>query len=232
LSKNILTQYDNTAEGMHQSALPLLDIAQSENFETIVLLLKSSNVSKIVEDHHTILPKLDKFRFNFPIRLGVKETRNGTYVRPKNAIGLTTLLPKGIGDMIRVSLTEDPIAKIAAAYHILQSCEKQFKHVEYIACPCCGRTQFDIQHIFNEIKEKISYLNRTKIAITGCIINGIGEIDDADFGYRGTDLRKITMYHGNPSVKSHAPSQMLLDLRSRLSKFAGNKIISDISERI
>jgi (E)-4-hydroxy-3-methylbut-2-enyl-diphosphate synthase len=207
LNKNILAQYGNTAEGMYQSALPFLEIAQSENFENIILSFKSSNVSKMVEDHRTILPKLDKSGFNFPIHLGVTEAGNGTYGRTKSAIGIGTLLLDGIGDTIRVSLTEDPVAEIAAAYDILQACGKRFKHVEYIACPSCGRTQFDIQHVFNEIKERTSHLNGIKIAVMGCIVNGIGEMDDADFGYIGAGPKKVNLYHRNLCVKTNIPEQ-------------------------
>jgi (E)-4-hydroxy-3-methylbut-2-enyl-diphosphate synthase len=207
LNKNILAHYDNTAEGMYQSALPFLQIVAEENFKNIVLSFKSSNVSKMVEDHRTILPKLDQLGFNFPVHLGVTEAGNESYGRIKGAIGIGSLLLDGIGDTIRVSLTEDPINEITIAYDILQACNRRSTRAEYIACPSCGRTQFNIQQVFNEIKEKTSHLNGIKIAVMGCIVNGIGEMEDADFGYVGTGPGKINLYRRGQCVKVNISEQ-------------------------
>ncbi|MDR2812532.1 MAG: (E)-4-hydroxy-3-methylbut-2-enyl-diphosphate synthase, partial [Puniceicoccales bacterium] len=205
LGRNILEQYGDTAEGMYQIALPFLEIARSEYFENIILSFKSSNVSKMVEDHRIILPKLDRSGFNFPLHLGVTEAGNGSYGRMKGAIGIGSLLLDGIGDTIRVSLTEDPVHEIAVAYDILQACGRRFTHVEYVACPSCGRTQFDIQRIFNEIKERTSHLSGIKIAVMGCVVNGIGEMGDADFGYVGAGPGKVNLYRRNQCAKTNIP---------------------------
>jgi (E)-4-hydroxy-3-methylbut-2-enyl-diphosphate synthase len=207
LSKNILKQYGDGAEGMYQSTIPFLEIARSESFENIVLSFKSSNVNKMVEDHRIILPKLNQLGFNFPVHLGVTEAGNENYGRIKGAIGIGSLLLDGMGDTIRVSLTEDPINEIAVAYDILQACGRRFIHAEYIACPSCGRTSFNIQCVFNEIKEKTSHLSGIKIAVMGCMVNGIGEMNDADFGCVGAGPGKINLYHRNRCVKTNIPEQ-------------------------
>jgi (E)-4-hydroxy-3-methylbut-2-enyl-diphosphate synthase len=207
LGKNILEQYGNTAEGMYQSALPFLQIAAEEHFAHIVLSFTSSDVSKMVEDHRTILPQLDPLGFNFPLHLGVTEAGNENYGRVKGAIGIGSLLLDGIGDTIRVSLTEDPVHEIPVAYDILQACGRRVNHAEYVACPSCGRTQFDIQGVFNEIKAKTSHLSGIKIAVMGCVVNGIGEMGDADFGYVGAGPGRVNLYRRNQCIKPNIPQQ-------------------------
>jgi (E)-4-hydroxy-3-methylbut-2-enyl-diphosphate synthase len=207
LGKNILERYGNTAEGMYQSALPLLQIAAEEHFENIVLSFKSSDVGKMIADHRTILPKLDPLGFNFPLHLGVTEAGNESDGRVKGSIGIGSLLLDGIGDTIRVSLTEDPVHEIPVAYDILQACGRRFSHAEYVTCPSCGRTQFDIQDVFNEIKAKTSHLSGIKIAVMGCIVNGIGEMGDADFGCVGTGPGKVNLYRRNQCVKTNISQQ-------------------------
>ncbi|MDR1435442.1 MAG: (E)-4-hydroxy-3-methylbut-2-enyl-diphosphate synthase [Puniceicoccales bacterium] len=211
LAKNILERYGNSSEGMCQSALPFLEIAKAEDFNDIVLSFKSSNVAKMVEDHRTILPKMDQLGFNFPVHLGVTEAGNDSYGRIKGAIGIGSLLLDGIGDTIRVSLTEDPNHEIAVAYDILQACGRRLEGVEYVACPSCGRTQFDIQRVFNEIKEKTAHLKGIKIAVMGCIVNGIGEMGDADFGYVGAGSGKVNLYRRNHRIKGNISEQNAIE---------------------
>jgi (E)-4-hydroxy-3-methylbut-2-enyl-diphosphate synthase len=207
LSKNILNQWGNTAEGVFQSVLPFLEIAKSEDFFNIILSFKSSNASQMVDDHRAILPKIDQSGFNFPIHLGVTEAGNDRYGRIKSAVGIGSLLLDGVGDTIRVSLTEDPTREIAVAYDILQACGRRSTHAEYVACPSCGRTQFDIQRVFNEIKEKTSHLSGIKIAVMGCAVNGPGEMGDAEFGYVGAGPGKVNLYHRGRCVQTNIPEQ-------------------------
>ncbi|MDR0590320.1 MAG: (E)-4-hydroxy-3-methylbut-2-enyl-diphosphate synthase [Puniceicoccales bacterium] len=207
LSKNILNRWGHTAEGMFQSALPFLEIAKNENFFNIILSFKSSSASQMVDDHRAILPKIDQLGFNFPIHLGVTEAGNDRYGRIKSAVGIGSLLLDGIGDTIRVSLTEDPTREIAVAYDILQACGRRFTHAEYVACPSCGRTQFDIQRVFNEIKEKTAHLSGIKIAVMGCAVNGIGEMGDADFGYVGAGPGKVNLYRHGRCIHMNIPEQ-------------------------
>ncbi|MDR2807174.1 MAG: (E)-4-hydroxy-3-methylbut-2-enyl-diphosphate synthase [Puniceicoccales bacterium] len=207
LSKSILKQYGHAAEGMYQSVQPFLEIVQSENFENIVLSFKSNDVSKMIENHRTIVPRLDQQGFNFPLHIGVTEAGNDNYGRIKGAIGIGSLLIDGIGDTIRVSLTEDPVQEVAVAYDILQTCGKRFVHPEYIACPSCGRTQYSMRQVFDEIKAKTSHLSGIKIAIMGCVVNGIGEMEDADYGCVGAGPGKVNLYYKNHCVKTNISEQ-------------------------
>jgi (E)-4-hydroxy-3-methylbut-2-enyl-diphosphate synthase len=201
----------------------LLQIAAEEDFKHIVLSFKSSNVRKMVEDHRIILPKLDQLGFNFPLHLGVTEAGNESCGRIKGAIGIGSLLLDGIGDTIRVSLTENPIHEIPVAYDILQACGRRFTQTEYIACPSCGRTQFDIQRVFNEIKEKTSHLSGIKIAVMGCVVNGIGEMGGADFGYVGAGPGRVNLYHRDRCIKTNIPEQSAVEELLRLIKSCKEK---------
>jgi (E)-4-hydroxy-3-methylbut-2-enyl-diphosphate synthase len=207
LSENVLNQWGNTAEGVFQSVLSFLEIAKSERFFDIILSFKSSSARQMVDDHREILPKIDQLGFDFPIHLGVTEAGNDRYGRIKSAVGIGSLLLDGIGDTIRVSLTEDPTREIAVAYDILQACGRRLTHAEYVACPSCGRTQFDIQRVFNEIKEKTAHLSGIKIAVMGCAVNGIGEMGDADFGYVGAGPGKVNLYHRGRCIQTNIPEQ-------------------------
>jgi (E)-4-hydroxy-3-methylbut-2-enyl-diphosphate synthase len=207
LSKKILEKYGNGGEAMYQSTLPFLEIADAEGFNQMVLSFKASDVGATVTHHREILPKLDQRGFNFPLHLGLTEAGDGVYGRIKSAIAMGSLLLDGMGDTVRVSLTENPVQEIAVAYDILQACGKRFHRAEYIACPSCGRTQFDIQSVFAAIKEKTAHLVGIKIAVMGCMVNGLGEMGDADFGYVGAGPGKVNLYRRNQCVKTNIPEQ-------------------------
>ena len=193
LSGRIVYKFGNTPLAMWESAKECLDVAESSNFKKIVLSFKSSNTVKMIEANRIACTEMDKNGWRFPIHLGVTESGDGEYARIKSAIGLGTLLTDGIGDTIRVSLTEDPINEIFTAKHILQACCVRRFYPEIISCPSCGRTSYDIQSILGQVKEitkNISQQKFLKIAVMGCIINGLGEANDADIAivgnYNGT----------------------------------------------
>lgn len=221
LSKKILHQFGNTAEGMIHSVLEFIAVAEKESFDQIVLSFKSSDVAMMVEVNQKAADFLDSRGLNFPFHLGVTEAGNDTYGRTKGAIGIGSLLLRGIGDTIRVSLTEDPLQEIPAAYQILQACKLRQTSPEYIACPSCGRTQFDIQKIFNEIKEKTRHFKNIKIAVMGCVVNGIGEMADADYGYVGAGKNKVNLYHKGKLVVAQIPESSAVEtLLNLISKTA------------
>jgi (E)-4-hydroxy-3-methylbut-2-enyl-diphosphate synthase len=141
------------------------------------------------------------------LHLGVTEAGNESYARVKSSIGIGSLLLQGIGDTIRVSLTENPVNEIPVAYEILQASGVRSNFVEYIACPSCGRTQFDIQKVLNEIKEKTKSYKNITIAVMGCVVNGIGEMGNADFGYVGSGKGKVNLYHRGQLIKSNIPQE-------------------------
>lgn len=193
------------------NVLEHLKIAEQEDFNQIVLSFKASNVKAMITANLDAVDKLDKLGYKFPLHLGVTEAGNDSYARVKSSVGIGTLLLQGIGDTIRVSLTEDPAQEIQVAYEILQACGARTNFVEYIACPSCGRTQFDIQSVFKEVKDKTKHYKNITIAVMGCVVNGIGEMGNADFGLVGSGQGKVNLYHKGQILKSNIPQESAVD---------------------
>jgi (E)-4-hydroxy-3-methylbut-2-enyl-diphosphate synthase len=144
---------------------------------------------------------------HYPMHLGVTEAGDGEYARIKSTAGIATLLMEGIGDTIRVSLSEDPKNEIPVCYDILQSLGLRKTKVEYIACPSCGRTKFNLPIVLNQVREATKHLVGLDIAVMGCIVNGPGEMADADYGYVGAAGGKITLYRKRDVVKNNIPQE-------------------------
>jgi (E)-4-hydroxy-3-methylbut-2-enyl-diphosphate synthase len=200
LSERILDQYGDTPEGMVQATLEAVRICRAENFHDIVLSLKSSNVKVMVEATRLLVRRMDEEGMDYPLHLGVTEAGEGEDGRLKSAIGIGSLLVDGIGDTIRVSLTEDPEAEIPVAYGILQASRARITRTEYISCPGCGRTTFKLQEAVKKVKEATAGLTGLKIAVMGCIVNGPGEMADADYGYVGAGPGRVHIYRGREAV--------------------------------
>ena len=146
----------------------------------------------------------------------MSEAGAGQYARVKSTCGIGTLLAEGIGDTIRVSLAEDPINELPVCYDILQSLGLRKTKVEFIACPSCGRTKFDLPTVLHAVRAATGHLIGLDIAVMGCIVNGPGEMADADYGYVGKAGGKISLYRGREEVKTGIPQeqgvQELIDL--------------------
>ncbi|MDR2735486.1 MAG: (E)-4-hydroxy-3-methylbut-2-enyl-diphosphate synthase [Puniceicoccales bacterium] len=198
----IIKRFGRTVSGMVESAIEFAKVAVANDFYDLVFSFKSSSVPTMVEAYELACHRLDGIGLNFPLHLGVTEAGDGSYARVKSAIGIGSLLLKGIGDTIRVSITGDPVDEIGSAYEILQSCGVRKTMVEYIACPSCGRTQFDLEKTLRDVKLATSKFSNLKIAVMGCIVNGLGEMKDADFGYVGGLPGKIDLYRSGKCVKS------------------------------
>jgi (E)-4-hydroxy-3-methylbut-2-enyl-diphosphate synthase len=203
LSERILDQYGDTPEGMVQATLEAVRVCRTEDFHDIVLSLKSSNVKVMVEATRLLVQRMDEEGMDYPLHLGVTEAGEGEDGRLKSAIGIGSLLLDGIGDTIRVSLTEDPEFEIPVAYGILQASRARITRNEYISCPGCGRTTFRLQEAVKKVKEATAHLSGLKIAVMGCIVNGPGEMADADFGYVGAGPGKVNIYKGKNAVLSN-----------------------------
>jgi len=201
LSERILSRYGNTPEGMAQSAIEFAQVCRQQDYHQLVFSMKASNVKVMVQSTRLFVQKMHALGMDYPIHLGVTEAGDGMQGRLKSAAGIGALLLDGIGDTIRVSLTEDPEAEMPIAYDILQAVGARITQTEYIACPSCGRTQYDIQRALKEIKAKTKHLVGVKIGVMGCIVNGPGEMADADYGYVGSGAGKITLYKGKTVVK-------------------------------
>lgn len=201
LSERIMSRYGNTAEGMAQSAVEFAQVCRQQDFHRLVLSMKASNVKVMVDSTRRLVEKLQSDGMDYPIHLGVTEAGDAMQGRLKSAAGIGALLIDGIGDTVRVSLTEDPVEEIPVAYDILQAVGARISQCEYIACPSCGRTQYDIQEALQRIKERTAHLKGMKIGVMGCIVNGPGEMADAHYGYVGQGGEKITLYKGREVMK-------------------------------
>ena len=299
LGEYITNLYGNTPDAMAKAAMEWLRICVEESFFNVVVSLKSSNTKVMVEAYRILAASMEKEGHVFPLHVGVTEAGNGDSGRMKSCVGISTLLSEGIGDTIRVSLTEDPEAelpvarylalryrgkimssmtavsiadrKAVAEYHspsfetllldvscdfgkrlldreldslelvgdyldeagnpvpvsasgkggylvdeLMQATRRRFYRPEYIACPGCGRTMYNLQAALEEVKAKTSHLKDVVIAVMGCIVNGPGEMADADWGYVGEGNGKVSIYKGRTPVLRHIPedeaAQRLLEL--------------------
>ena len=256
LGEYITSLYGNTPQAMALAAMEWVRMCVEQDFDKVVVSLKSSNTVTMVQAYRELVRLFKEEGVDFPLHVGVTEAGNGESGRIKSCVGIATLLEEGIGDTIRVSLTEDPqeelpvAAYLAARYskaplpkglsaqeiemldaactwgpklmrgevddipqevdghlrdEIMQAARKRFYKPEYIACPGCGRTMYNLQKAFEEVKAKTSHLQNVVIAVMGCIVNGPGEMADADWGYVGEGGGKVSIYKKNMPVLRHIP---------------------------
>lgn len=256
LGTRITELYGNTPFAMKEAVMEWLQMCIEKDFHKVVISLKASNTRVMTDAYRLLYEEMEKIGRIYPLHLGVTEAGNGDEGRIKSAVGISALLSAGIGDTIRVSLTENPVNEIAAGKEIVKSCQmategpvtaenwndwiirasckygpalldckiddidltgatiagkplstekqhyfrdllmqasrRKFTRPEYIACPGCGRTQYNLEETFNEVKRRTSHLKGLRIAIMGCIVNGPGEMADADWGYVGEGGGKVT----------------------------------------
>ena len=211
LSDRVMNRFGDTSEGMVESALEFLRILRKHDFEDTVLSMKSSNPLVMIEAYRQLVQGMDAEDMHYPLHLGVTEAGNELDGRIKSAVGIGTLLCDGLGDTIRVSLTEASENEIPVAQSILQSTRARIYNTDFISCPSCGRTFFDLESTTAQIKARTSHLKGVKIAIMGCVVNGPGEMADADFGYVGAGPGKISLYHGQSCVKRNIPSEQAVE---------------------
>lgn len=262
LGEYITSLYGNTPQAMALAAMEWVRMCVEQDFDKVVVSLKSSNTVTMVQAYRELVRLFKEEGVDFPLHVGVTEAGNGESGRIKSCLGIATLLEEGIGDTIRVSLTEDPqeelpvAAYLAARYsnapapkglsaqeiemldaactwgpklmrgevddipqevdghlrdEIMQAARKRFYKPEYIACPGCGRTMYNLQKAFEEVKAKTSHLQNVVIAVMGCIVNGPGEMADADWGYVGEGGGKVSIYKKNVPVLRHIPETEAAD---------------------
>ncbi|MEE9225179.1 MAG: flavodoxin-dependent (E)-4-hydroxy-3-methylbut-2-enyl-diphosphate synthase [Bacteroidota bacterium] len=179
LEEDILNRHGYpTAEALYESAMRHVEICEDAGFRDVVVSVKSTDVKLMIEAYRLIAQRTD-----IPLHLGVTEaglTRVGTI---KSAVGIGTLLAEGIGDTIRVSLTDDPVKEVEVGKEILRSLSLASRNIELIACPTCGRLDIDLFGLVAQLEEKLAGIKKpVKIAILGCIVNGPGEASEADIG--------------------------------------------------
>ncbi len=207
LSERILITYGDTPRGLVESAIEYVRICEKYGYENLNISAKASRVPVMIAANRLMAMRLDEEGMNYPLHLGVTEAGDGQYARIKSTAGIATLLGEGIGDTIRVSLSEDPLNEIPVCYEILQAMNLRKTQVEYIACPSCGRTKFDLPSVLNKVRDATKHLSGLDIAVMGCIVNGPGEMADADYGYVGAAGGKITLYRKREVVKSGIPQE-------------------------
>lgn len=182
LERDLLQSYGKVCpEALVESALRHVSILEGLNFNDMVISIKSSNVTQMIESYRLISQKID-----YPLHIGV--TESGTIWRGtiKSSVGIGALLCDGIGDTIRVSLTGDPVEEIKVGREILKSVGYLQEGVEFISCPTCGRTQIDLISIAKQVEDRLGSLNKKiKVAVMGCAVNGPGEAREADIGIAG-----------------------------------------------
>ncbi len=222
LSGRITDLYGDTPLGMVESALEFARVCSHLDFHSLVFSMKASNTRVMITANRLLAERMRLEGMNYPLHLGVTEAGAGEDGRIKSAIGIGSLLADGIGDTIRVSLTEDPEFEIPVAYNILQAAGVRITKTEFISCPSCGRTQFDIQAALEKIREKTSHLKGLKIAVMGCVVNGPGEMADANYGYVGAGNGKVHLYRGQQLVEKNINELFALEALISLIKTSGD----------
>ncbi len=286
LSDRIMSRYGDTPQGIVESCMEFLRIFRRECFDDVVISIKASNPIVMVESVRLLIGAMDAEDMHYPLHLGVTEAGEGEDGRIKSALGIGALLTEGIGDTIRVSLSEEPEAEIPVARKIvelipecsqlrqeaeasikdgtlslcvdapdletlqlkaamavgallierkatklnlstkgtlstvdlttledaiLQAARIKFTKTEYISCPGCGRTLYNLQETIHRIKAATSHLVGLKIAIMGCIVNGPGEMADADYGYVGAARGKVSLYRRKECVERNIPEEQAVE---------------------
>jgi (E)-4-hydroxy-3-methylbut-2-enyl-diphosphate synthase len=201
LAERMLFTYGDTPKGMVESAMEFVRICDDLDFHNIVISMKASRAPVMLAAYRLMADTMDQEGFNYPLHLGVTEAGDGDYGRIKSTAGIATLLAEGLGDTIRVSLTEAPEKEIPVCYSILQSLGLRKTMVEYIACPSCGRTLFNLEDVLHKVRNATSHLKGLDIAVMGCIVNGPGEMADADYGYVGKGPGIIALYRGREEIR-------------------------------
>ena len=182
VEKEILAKYGSPVpEALVESALYHASLLEKFDFDDIVISIKSSNVENTVKAY-----SLASEKCNYPLHVGVTEAGTSRMGIVKSSIGIGSLLLKGIGDTIRVSLTDSPVKEVAAGYDILKAVGLKKDAVQIVSCPTCGRTKIDLISLANEVESALASCTKPiKVAVMGCVVNGPGEASDADIGIAG-----------------------------------------------
>lgn len=206
LEKSILAKYGHpTAQALCDSALYHASLLEKFDFHDIVLSMKSSDVTTMVQAY-----RLAAQRCDYPLHLGVTEAGTRRMGIIKSAVGIGALLVDGIGDTIRVSLTDDPVEEVYAAQDILKSLKMGEEGVKFVSCPTCGRTKIDLISLAAEAERRLRGCKKPiTVAVMGCVVNGPGEAREADIGIAGGNGEGLLFKKGEIIAK--VPEDQLLD---------------------
>lgn len=223
LKRDILDKYGGVnAKGMVESALREIEIFEKTGFYDVVISLKSPSVKLMIEANRLISCKVD-----YPLHLGVTEAGVGDAGVIRSSLGIGTLLEEGIGDTIRVSLTGDPEREVQTAWEILGALDLRKRGVRFISCPTCGRIGINLEKIVEETKQRLPHLKESlKVAIMGCVVNGLGEARESDIGLVGGKGRAILYRDGKrvKKVKEEDAARELVKLVLNYNQINNRKI--------
>ncbi len=215
LEEDILEKHGYpTPEALYESAMRHAGICEEHGFRDVIISVKSTDVKLMIEAYRLVAQRTD-----YPLHLGVTEagtTRVGTI---KSAVGIGTLLAEGIGDTIRVSLTDDPVKEVEVGKEILRSLSLASRNVELIACPTCGRLEVDLFAIMAQLEEKLAGVKKpVKIAVLGCVVNGPGEASEADIGIAAGKGVAI-LYRKGEVIKRVREDEIVATILEEVEKF-------------
>lgn len=200
LEKHILHKYGSpTAEALAESAFYHASLLEKYDFTDIVISVKSSDLRTMIGANRIIAAKCD-----YPLHLGITEAGTKQYGTLKSAVGIGSLLCDGIGDTVRVSLTDDPVEEVTAAKQLLEALDLSDNRITVISCPTCGRTEIDLIKLcedFDKIKTELHPSKKIKVALMGCVVNGPGEARECDIGIAGGKGEALLFKNGEPLYK-------------------------------
>ncbi|MBQ9480664.1 MAG: flavodoxin-dependent (E)-4-hydroxy-3-methylbut-2-enyl-diphosphate synthase [Clostridia bacterium] len=217
IEKEFLDKYGRSAEALAESALRSARCFEEFGVENIVLSAKASDAETTVKAYRILRARCD-----YPLHLGVTEAGGGRYGIIKGAVGIGSLLMDGIGDTVRVSLTAPPIEEVRAAVEILRAAGKRKDFAEVISCPTCGRCDYDVIGLSEKIRKATENTHkRIKIAVMGCVVNGVGEGREADVGIAG-GKDKCVIFRGGEAVRTvpagEAETELMKEVELWLTK--------------
>lgn len=206
VEKEILAKYGApTPDALVESALYHASLLERFDFTDIVLSIKSSDVNTMIRAYELCAAKC-----NYPLHLGVTEAGTERMGLVKSSIGIGSLLQRGIGDTIRVSLTANPVKEIAAGMDILKALNLRQEGIQFVSCPTCGRTKIDLIAIADEVERRLAHCKKPiKVAVMGCVVNGPGEAREADIGIAGGDGVGLLFKKGE--IVRKVPEDKLVD---------------------
>lgn len=214
LDKEAVSLWGNTADALVESALRHLRILEKLSFYETVLSVKSSDVKMCVEAYRKLSAVTD-----YPLHIGITESGGGEGALLKSAVGIGSLLLDGIGDTIRVSLSEDPVSEVYAAKKILRACGADKNYCEIISCPTCSRCKYNLIEIVSEMQNYVKDVSvPLKIAIMGCVVNGPGEAADCDFGVAGGEDKAVIFEKGK-IIKTVTHDEVIPELKRRVDAY-------------
>lgn len=214
VEKEILAKYGSPVpKALVESALYHASLLEKFDFDDIVISIKSSNVENTVKAY-----SLASEKCNYPLHVGVTEAGTSRMGIVKSSIGIGSLLLKGIGDTIRVSLTDSPVKEVAAGYDILKAVGLKKDAVQIVSCPTCGRTKIDLISLANEVESALASCTKPiKVAVMGCVVNGPGEAREADIGVAGGDGCAVLFKKGE-ILKKVPENEVVSALLSEIEK--------------